>query len=63
MNYDGVTDDIAKGLLVLKDRIAKAKIPSSKIDETLNIATWNVREFGKKARTRPALYYIAEILS
>lgn len=63
MNYDGVTDDIAAGLLVLKARIAKAKIPSSKIDETLNIATWNIREFGKKPRTKAALFYIAEIMS
>ncbi len=63
MNYEGVTEEIAAGLLVLKERIAKAKIPSSKIDETLNIATWNVREFGRKPRTRAALFYIAEILS
>lgn len=63
MNYDGVTDEIAKGLIELKERIAKAKIPPSKIDETLNIATWNVREFGKKPRTKASLFYIAEILS
>ena len=49
MNYEAVTKEIAKGLLVLKERIEQAKIPPSKIDETLNIATWNVREFGKNA--------------
>lgn len=63
MNYEGVTREIAKGLLVLKERIEQAKIPASKIDETANIATWNVREFGKKPRTKAALYYIAEIMS
>jgi len=62
MNYDGMTPEIARGLLVLRERIAQAKIPSSKLDETLNIATWNLREFGKTPRTKTALYYIAEIL-
>lgn len=63
MDYQGVTEAIAKGLLELKARIEHAKIPPSKIDETVNIATWNVREFGKKPRTKAALFYIAEILS
>lgn len=63
MNYDGITPEIAKGLLELKARIAQARIPPSKIDETINLATWNVREFGKKPRTKRALFYIAEILS
>lgn len=57
-----VTKEIAKGLLVLKDRIEAAKIPSSKLDETFNLATWNIREFGKKPRTQAAIHYIAEIL-
>ena len=26
------------------------KIPSSKLEEPLNFAVWNIREFGKKAR-------------
>lgn len=63
MNYDGVTPDIAEGLLVLKERIKAAKIPPSKLDETINLATWNVRELGKKPRRKAALYYIAEILN
>jgi len=62
MNHGKVTKEIAQGLLALKDRIAAAKIPSSKIDETLNIATWNIREFGKTRRTDAAIHYIAEIL-
>jgi len=47
---------------VLHARITAAGIPSSKLDETLNIATWNIREFGSHARTEPAIHYIAEIL-
>jgi hypothetical protein len=46
----------------LRKRIDAANIPSSKLDETLNIATWNIREFGKVRRTEPAVHYIAEIL-
>src|SRR2546428_14001619 len=62
MNHGNISPEIAKGLKVLQSRIAKAAIPSSKLDETLNIATWNIREFGKKARTDAAIHYIAEIL-
>ena len=62
MNHGNVSPEIAQGLLNLKKRIAAAQIPASKIDETLNIATWNIREFGKKARTPAAVHDIAEIL-
>lgn len=62
MNHGNVAPYIAKGLLSLKQRITAAKIPSSKIDETLNIATWNIREFGKKPRSDAAIHYIAEII-
>jgi endonuclease/exonuclease/phosphatase family metal-dependent hydrolase len=62
MNHGNISPQIAKGLKVLQSRIANAKIPSSKLDETLNIATWNIREFGKKARSEAAIHYIAEIL-
>ena len=62
MHHGKVTPDIAKGLLALKGRIAAAKIPPSQIDETINVAVWNVREFGKVRRTLPAIHYIAEIL-
>ncbi len=62
MHHGPVSPEIAKGLLVLRERIEAAKIPSSKLDETANIAIWNIREFGKKPRTLPALHYIAEIL-
>jgi len=62
MNHGKVSQEIAAGLLALKKRIAAEKIPSSKLDETLNIATWNIREFGKARRTEAAIHYIAEIL-
>src|SRR5262249_58375437 len=62
MNHGTVSPEIAKGLKVLRSRITKAQIPSSKLDETLNIATWNIREFGKKKRSEAAIHYIAEIL-
>lgn len=62
MYHGQVSKDIAKGLLALKRRIDSANIPSSKVDETLNIATWNIREFGKKRRREASIHYIAEIL-
>ncbi len=62
MHHGDVSPEIAAGLLALKARIDAAKIPSSKLDETINVAVWNIREFGKKRRTLPALHYIAEIL-
>lgn len=62
MHHGPVTPEIAKGLLALKERIDAAKIPPSRLDETVNIAIWNIREFGKVPRTIPALHYIAEIL-
>lgn len=57
-----ITPDIAKGLIALNERIEESKIPSSKLDETLNIATWNIRAFGANRRTEAAIHYIAEII-
>ena len=62
MFHGKVSKEIATGLLVLQQRIGAAKNPSWKLDETLNIATWNIREFGKKRRSEAAIHYIAEIL-
>ena len=62
MDHGTVTPEIAKGLLALKKKIAAAKIPPSKLDETINIATWNIREFGKEPRSNAAIHYVAEIL-
>lgn len=62
MHHGKVTPEIARGLLALQQRIKAANIPPSKLDESINIATWNIREFGEKPRTEPAIHYIAEIL-
>jgi Endonuclease/Exonuclease/phosphatase family len=62
MFHGNVSLEIAEGLKLLRKRIATANIPSSKLDETLNIATWNIRDFGKKRRSEAAIHYIAEIL-
>lgn len=62
MHHGDVSPEIAQGLLALKKRIAAAKIPSSKLDETINVAIWNIREFGKVHRTEAAIHLIAEIL-
>jgi len=62
MHHGDVTPEIAQGLITLKKRIDAAKIPASKLDESINVAIWNIREFGKKHRTLPAIHYIAEIL-
>ena len=62
MHHGNVSPAVAKGLVALKARIAAAKIPSSKLDETLNLATWNIREFGKVRRTDAAIHYLAEII-
>jgi endonuclease/exonuclease/phosphatase family metal-dependent hydrolase len=62
MHHGDVSPQLAQGLLALKTRIAAAKIPPSKLDETINVAVWNIREFGKVRRTEAAIHYIAEIL-
>ena len=62
MHHGDVSPEIAQGLLALKKRIDAAKIPSSKLDQTINVAVWNIREFGKVRRTEAAIHFIAEIL-
>jgi endonuclease/exonuclease/phosphatase family metal-dependent hydrolase len=62
MFHGQVSKSIADGLLALAPRIRDADIPASKLDETLNIATWNIREFGRRKRSDAAIHYIAEIL-
>ena len=67
MFHGRISREIAEGIRVLRERIEEAKIPSSVLDETLNVATWNIREFGRlrnrRRRTQAAIHYIAEILS
>ncbi len=63
MKHGKLTRDTALGLRVLRRRIAKADIPSSKLDESINIATWNIREFGRRRRMETSIHFIAEILN
>ncbi|CAA7615386.1 Endonuclease/Exonuclease/phosphatase family protein [Magnetospirillum sp. LM-5] len=59
----GNDPDFLRRLDVLRNRIAAAKIPPSVLDQSLNIATWNVREFGKEDRDPVAIHLIAEIVN
>jgi len=67
MFHGDISPEIARGIKVLRERIERAQIPPSQLDETLKLATWNIREFGRlrrgKHRTETAIHYIAEILS
>jgi len=62
MHHGAVSAEVAQGLLALRKRIEAAKIPPSQLDQTVNIAVWNIREFGKTKRLEASLHYIAEIL-
>ena len=63
MRHGEIPLETARGLKYLRERIAAAKIPSSKLDETINIATWNIMEFGKSRRRDASIHYIAEIIN
>lgn len=62
MHHGDISPEIAQGLLALRKRIAAAKIPPAQLDATINVAIWNIREFGKTRRTEAAIHFIAEIL-
>ena len=62
MFHGDIPLEIAQGLKELRRRIERANIPSSKLDETINLATWNIREFGKSRRGEAGIHYIAEII-
>ena len=55
MDHGSVSPSNAERLLALQKRIKAANVPPSKLDETLNIATWNIRGFGKKERSEAAV--------
>jgi len=67
MFHGEISPEIARGIKVLRERIDQVNIPPSILDETLNLATWNIREFGRlrrgRRRSQAAIHYIAEILS
>jgi len=56
---------VAERLLLLREKM-KASIPAKTIDQTLLLATWNLREFDSPTygtRMVDAMYYIAEIIN
>ena len=62
MKHVGVDQQTALGLLALKKRIAAHNLEPSIKDKTINLATWNIREFGRRPRQTASIHYIAEIL-
>jgi len=62
MDVSSLSPSTAKRLKKLIARIEESNIPSSKLDESLNIATWNIRDFGKRTRSDDGIVFIAQIL-
>ncbi len=62
MHHGQISPEIAHGLLSLQGRIQAGQVPPSKLDETLLIATWNIRELGKQHRLDASLHYLAEVI-
>lgn len=52
----------AQILRELQARIQGLNLPPSKLDESILVASWNIREFGKSPRDPLALHLIAELL-
>lgn len=50
----------ARGLAILEDRIRAARVPRARRGFVL--ATWNIREFGKRPRRSDSIRLIAEVL-
>jgi len=74
MKYDNLIEHtqenqsrIASNLLRLKENL-KSKVPPKKLNQTLLLATWNLRDFDSNKfkhgpRLSESFYYIAEIIS
>ncbi len=63
MHYGNPPWYIAQGLIELRERIERANIPASRLDESLNVATWNIREFGRRRRLNASIYFISPSFS
>jgi hypothetical protein len=61
MDHSRLNLEELDGIKLLRKRIRSADIPSSSLDETLNLCTWNIRHWGQKRRQRFSLHCIAEI--
>jgi endonuclease/exonuclease/phosphatase family metal-dependent hydrolase len=57
---ESVRARVVERLLELRKQL-KAQVPEKTATQTLLLATWNIREFGKN-RLQESLYYIAEII-
>ena len=63
MNHGSIDENTAKGLRLLRSRIEDARIPPTQLDESLKIATWNIRELGRRKRRTASIHFIAETLN
>ena len=62
MDHGRISVDTARSVRALRRRIERAEIPDSRLDESINVATWNIREFGARRRRSVSVHLIAEIL-
>ena len=64
MRHGKLDREMALGLRELRRRLEldDNRVPPSILDETMNLATWNIREFGRRKRREKSLHYIAEVI-
>ena len=64
MRHGKLDLETARGLKELRRRLEtdRNRVPHSILDETMNLATWNIREFGRRERRERSLHYIAEVI-
>ena len=64
MRHGNLDRGTALGLEELRRRLEADgnRVPPSILDETMNLATWNIREFGRRPRLPQSLHYIAEVI-
>ena len=61
MDHSKLTVEELEGIQLLRKRIRTAGIPRSSLDTSLNICTWNIRNWGQQRRLRFSLHCLAEI--
>lgn len=64
MRHGEIDRETAVGLKELRRRleVESNRVPPSILDETMNLGTWNIREFGRRKRQEKSLHYIAEVI-
>ena len=62
MHHGNVCPESAQGLLALKKSIRAAKIPSSKLDQTIHVAVWNLRECTRERTAETGNRYFLDLL-